>query len=95
MGEGAIYPKAWGRVHSLKIAPEWFAAVMDGRKPFEIRRNDRGFQVGDVLNLEEYDAREGHGYTGRELLRRVSFLSTYHQEPGFVVLGLIPWVPTT
>lgn len=86
------------RVHSLKIAPEWFQAVMDGRKTFEIRRNDRDFLVGDVLHLEEYDAAaygDGGGYTGRWVCRRVSFLTDYHQEHGFVVLGLIPWVPNT
>ncbi|MBO5328152.1 MAG: DUF3850 domain-containing protein [Clostridia bacterium] len=39
----------------LKIKPEYFQAVIDGRKPFEIRKNDRKFKVGDEIVLDEYE----------------------------------------
>ena len=39
--------------HDLKILPEHFNAVADGRKPFEVRRNDWDYQVGDILHLRE------------------------------------------
>ena len=49
--------------HRLKIMPEFFRAVTDGRKTFELRKDDRGFSVGDHLVLAEWD---GEDFTGRE-----------------------------
>ncbi len=43
--------------HRLKTRQPWFKDVCDGRKPFEFRKDDRGFEVGDHLILEEYDPR--------------------------------------
>jgi len=40
--------------HNLKTWPSYFNEVLSGEKTFEIRRNDRQFQVGDLLILEEY-----------------------------------------
>jgi ASC-1-like (ASCH) protein len=42
-------------IHELKIDPEYFAAVRNGEKQFELRRNDRNFSIGDYLALNEYD----------------------------------------
>jgi len=41
--------------HHLKTLPEYFQAVIDGRKPMEIRYNDRGFKPGDSVILEELE----------------------------------------
>ena len=76
--------------HNLKTWPQYFEAVRDGKKTFEVRRNDRGFQVGDRLSLQEWDPDEGK-YTGRELHRYVSYMLTgpaLGVEPGFCVLAL-------
>lgn len=51
------YPKKreWkGRFHDLKCWPGSFEAIMHGEKTFEYRKNDRDFQVGDVLILHEF-----------------------------------------
>jgi len=48
--------------HFLKIALPWFAAVASGAKTVELRRDDRGYSVGDTLVLCEWD---GSGETGR------------------------------
>lgn len=37
--------------HFLKIDPDPFDAVLTGKKRFEIRYNDRGYQVGDMVAL--------------------------------------------
>lgn len=41
--------------HELKIWPQFYRRVADGSKTFEIRDNDRGFQMGDTCELREYD----------------------------------------
>lgn len=51
--------------HNLKTWPEYFQAVIDGKKTFEIRKNDRDFKVGNELLLQEYDP-EQETYTGRQ-----------------------------
>lgn len=48
-------------VHKLKTDPAVFQAVHGGGKTFEIRKNDRNFQVGDELWLKETV------YTGAEM----------------------------
>lgn len=44
------------KVHYLKTWPEFYDAILKGEKPFEIRRNDRDFRVGDFLVLQEFDS---------------------------------------
>lgn len=38
--------------HKLKTWPVYFDAIERGEKPFDVRRDDRGFQKGDVLILQ-------------------------------------------
>lgn len=76
--------------HELKIWPEYFSAVQDGSKTFEIRNNDRGFAIGDTLVLKEWDPEKGE-LTGRELERKVSFLlpgGNFGVEVGYCVMAL-------
>ena len=68
----------------LKIEPKYFEAQEKGNKNFEIRKNDRGYQVGDLLFLHEY---ENNQYTGRLLVRKVTYITSYKQKKGYVVLG--------
>ena len=78
--------------HELKIWPEYFDPVEAGLKTFEIRKNDRGFAMGDRLLLREFFPGGGVGgagfYTGRELEARISYLTDFAQQPGWVVFGI-------
>ena len=40
-----------GDVHTLKTWPQYWDAVRAGVKPFEVRKSDRDFKVGDTLEL--------------------------------------------
>lgn len=46
------------RYHKLKTLAPYWERVQSGEKTFEIRKNDRDFQVGDILELEYYNPNE-------------------------------------
>lgn len=73
------------KVHELKILPEYFEQVFAGEKTFEIRKDDREYQTGDLLHLKEFDV---DGYTGKSVLVRVTYITTFKQEPGYVVMAI-------
>jgi len=40
-------------IHHLKIEEKYLNAIKNGSKTFEIRYNDRDYQVGDILVFED------------------------------------------
>lgn len=74
------------KVHKLKILPEYYNAQIEGKKNFEIRKNDRGYQVGDWILLKEYNP-EIKKFTGRKVTVEVTYITNYQQKNGYVVLG--------
>jgi hypothetical protein len=46
-------------VHDLKCWTIPFAATESGKKRFEFRKNDRGYEVGDTLVLRLWDPSTG------------------------------------
>lgn len=64
------------KTHNLKSWPEFFQGVLDGRKKHELRRkDDRKFEVGDILILQEYDP-VSNEYTGREVGVEVTYITS-------------------
>lgn len=39
------------KLHELKIKHEYLIEVVMGRKPFELRKNDRDYQVEDLISF--------------------------------------------
>ena len=73
--------------HTLKIDPIYFQPVLDRKKTFEIRFNDRNYQVGDAVVLQEYDGKTDQ-YTGRSLSATITYVTSYNQKPHFVVFSI-------
>lgn len=71
--------------HHLKILPEYFEPVRYGLKTFEIRKNDRDFQVGDTLLLKEY---EDGNFTGNMLRAVINYITAYAQQDNYVVMAI-------
>lgn len=43
------------KTHELKLDVKYFDDIKNGKKNFEIRKNDRNYQVGDILDLKAWD----------------------------------------
>lgn len=39
------------KLHTLKIQPRFYSAVMKGDKTFELRKNDRDFLASDLIHF--------------------------------------------
>jgi hypothetical protein len=59
--------------HELKIDPEMFGVVESGEKPFDLRIDDRGFEVGDEIGFKEFDRKTGQ-YSDRCFVREISYI---------------------
>lgn len=78
------------KIHKLKTWPGHFSALKRGIKQFEIRKNDRDFQVEDELLLEEFQPCEKL-YTNRILHRKVTYIVRSEEmglEPGYVIMSI-------
>ena len=60
--------------HDLKTWPRQFSAILAGSKKYELRVNDRNFQEGDELMLQEWDPKTER-YTGRHALTTVTYMT--------------------
>jgi len=84
-------------IHKLKTRPEYFQAVKEGRKPFELRKADRPYSVGDTLLLQEYDP-EKQEYTGDFLHAEVIYRlddTRFGLQEGYCILGLSGIYPSS
>lgn len=79
------------RMIEKKVLPEYYAAVRRGDKTFEIRKDEDNVQVGDILDLREWD---GEKYTGHHVLREVTYVlrncPQYGLMDGYCVIGIQP-----
>lgn len=75
--------------HFLKIKRQYFDSILSNEKTFEIRKNDRSYNVGDKLILNETD--ENDFQTGRQLIVKITYIINgpiYGLESGFCILSI-------
>lgn len=79
-------------IHELKCWTECFKAIYTCQKTFEVRKNDRNFQVGDTLRLQEYSP-ETQEYSGVSCEVKVDYVlqgGTLGVQDGYCVMGISP-----
>lgn len=79
--------------HELKIYKPYADAIVDGRKTFEVRLNDRGYNAGDIVVFEVVDECHIHCIThplqGKEY--RIDYIhSGLGMENDYVVFSIKP-----
>ena len=73
--------------HRLKTLSKYYRDIASGKKKFELRKNDRGFEVGDWLELEEVS--NAGAYTGCAVHLQIQYILSDFTglEGGYVILN--------
>lgn len=56
------------KVHQIRLAKSYFDDVANGIKTFELRKNDRGYKKGDILEMMEFADGKNTGRTVKVLV---------------------------
>lgn len=77
--------------HKLKTEPESFEPIVAGRKVAEFRKDDRNFNVGDILRLREWSKETS--YTNQVVEVEVTHIlrgPAFGVPEGYVMMSFIP-----
>ena len=80
------------KLHNLKIISEYWDQVWLGNKTFELRQDDRDYEVGDLIHFVDVDGKElvdgvGNLYKITYILRNVP---QYGLPYGYAILSIQP-----
>ena len=87
--------------HNLKLESKYFGDVVNGVKSFEIRQNDRDFNVGDYIILKRYDPKTGYvklvddslvktDSDGADNVKvKISYITDYAQKDNYIVMSIV------
>ena len=81
-------------LHLLKINSRYYARLVKGQKLFEIRLNDRDFQVGDMIHFGLTDDNPDymHGKFNPHCDWRITYIhSGLGMQEGYVALSIVPY----
>ena len=80
------------QIHNIKLNHHFCDAIYDGEKCFEIRRNDRGYQKGYVINFQAVDdigLSMPHPVNGKQFVITY-LLHGFGIQDGYCVFGIKP-----
>jgi hypothetical protein len=69
-----VQPYVTETVHEVKSWSHFFQAIKAGAKVHDLRKNDRDYNVGDILLLREYDFINGR-YTGESIEAVITYIT--------------------
>ena len=74
------------KTHELKIKPQYFWDIVCNIKTFEVRKNDRNFEVGDIITLRDF---ENGKLTGKSINVEIVYILNDEEycKESYVVLG--------
>lgn len=75
--------------HQIKCWPDYFEPVLNGDKTFDVREDDRDYQVGDLLIIREWDP--DNGFTSRITIREITYKmdgGRFGIDENYCVLGI-------
>ena len=80
-------------IHALKQETQFFEDVVNGRKLFEVRKNDRNYKVMDLIALNEWDP-DKNQYTGRSCLVYIDYIfdDEMYVKESYVVMTIKPCI---
>ena len=80
------------KLHNLKIKKEYFKQVFLGTKTFELRKDDRDYEVGDLIHFLDVEGEDF--YYGLGNLYQITYIlkgvSEYGLQEGYAILGIRP-----
>jgi hypothetical protein len=77
-------------VHVIKTWDECMMDIATHKKTFEVRKNDRGYDVGDILLMQGFD-KEKKKYTSKSLEAEVTYIlhgGQFGIQEGYCVMGI-------
>lgn len=77
------------QIHEVKLGTEFFDDALSNKKTFEIRKNDRNYRVGDLLELKEY---ANGAETGRTITKYIAYILEEYSGlfEGYCIMATIP-----
>lgn len=78
------------RLHILKIEGNYHMDVLLGKKTFEIRFNDRGYKVGDLVQFKtkKSEDKDEINYNLWPNVYQITYITDYKQLDNFVVFAI-------